>query len=103
MIELIGVSLFILILNIPFGYWRANVKLLSLQWYLAVHIPVPFIILLRILTDVGFGWQTYIYLVLAFFIGQRIGSLFRSQLKKHMEVSSCLFMDLFKLRKINEH
>lgn len=103
MIELIGVSLFILILNIPFGYWRANVKLLSLQWYLAVHIPVPFIILLRILTDVGFGWQTYIYLVLAFFLGQRIGSLFRNQLKKHMEVSSCLFMDLFKLRKINEH
>lgn len=102
MTELIYVSFLILVLNIPFGYWRANVKLLSLQWYLAVHIPVPFIIFLRVLADVGFGWQTYIYLVLAFFIGQRIGSFFRNQLKKHMEVSSCLFMDLFKLRKFNE-
>lgn len=103
MIELIFVSFLILVFNIPFGYWRANVKRFSLQWYLAIHIPVPFIILLRVITDVGFGWQTYIYLVIAFFIGQRLGAFFRNQLKKHMEVSSCLFMDLFKLSKINKH
>ncbi len=103
MTELILISLLILLLNIPFGYWRTNVKRFSLQWYLAVHIPVPIIILLRVITDVGFGWQTYIYLVIAFFIGQRLGAFFRSQLRKHIEVSSCLFMDLFKLSKINEH
>jgi hypothetical protein len=96
-------SIFVIIFNIPFGYWRANVKRFSLQWYLAIHIPVPFIILLRISTDLGFGWQTYIYLVIAFFIGQRLGSFIRSRFKEHVEVSSCLFMDLFKWSKINEH
>jgi hypothetical protein len=103
MIEIIWVSILILVFNIPFGYWRANVKRFSLQWYLAIHIPVPFIILLRIYTDVGFGWQTYVYLVVAFFIGQRLGSYIRNKLKKHFEVSSCLIMDLFKLSKISEH
>jgi hypothetical protein len=28
--------------NLPFGYWRANVKKFSLHWILAIHIPVVF-------------------------------------------------------------
>ncbi len=42
--KLIIVSIIVFSINIPFGYWRANVKKFSLQWILAVHIPVPFII-----------------------------------------------------------
>ncbi|HAF29029.1 MAG TPA: hypothetical protein DCG75_08270 [Bacteroidales bacterium] len=94
---LIIISISVILLNIPFGYWRANVKRFSLQWYLSVHIPVPFIIAMRILSDIGFSWQTYLFLVTAFFIGQKTGGLIHKYLGKIEEVSSCLVMDLMKL------
>ncbi|MDA3953107.1 MAG: hypothetical protein PF485_05640 [Bacteroidales bacterium] len=94
MIQLIIISVFILIFNIPFGYWRANVKGYSFQWFLAIHIPVPFIITVRIFSDIGFSWHTYIFLVTAFFIGQKLGSIIHRYLEKIEIVSSCLIMDL---------
>ena len=56
MIKLIIISILVLLFNIPFGYWRANVKGFSVQWFLAIHIPVPFIIAVRIFLDIGFSW-----------------------------------------------
>ncbi len=97
MVKLIIISILVLIFNIPFGYWRANVKSYSLQWFLSVHIPVPFIITLRIFFDIGFSWYTYRFLVSAFFMGQKLGSVIHNQLKKLEDVSSCLIMDLKKL------
>ena len=97
MAKIFIVSLLVIILNIPFGYWRANVKRFSIQWYLSVHIPVPFIIALRIFSDIGFIWYTYVFLVTAFFIGQRIGSFIHKHMEKIEEVSSCLVMDLMRL------
>ncbi|MBU8892339.1 MAG: hypothetical protein KOO66_06140 [Bacteroidales bacterium] len=97
MIKLIIISILVLLFNIPFGYWRANVKNYSFQWFLAVHIPVPFIIAVRIFLDIGFSWYTYLFLVSAFFMGQKLGSVIHNKLEKHKDVSSCLFMDLKKI------
>lgn len=97
MLSLLLISVLVLFLNIPFGYWRANVKHFSLQWYLSVHIPVPFIIALRVFCDIGFSWYSYVFLVTAFFIGHKLGSLIHNYLLKIEEVSSCLVMDLKKL------
>lgn len=71
--NLIIVTLLVFIINIPFGFWRASVRKLSVKWFLAIHIPVPFIILLRIYGNIGFAFYTYIFLVGAFFLGQRFG------------------------------
>jgi hypothetical protein len=97
MLSLLLVSLVVIILNIPFGYWRTNVKNYSFQWFLAVHIPVPFIVALRIFSDIGFSGYTYLFLVSAFFIGQKVGSAIHKYLDKFETVSSCLVMDLFRL------
>ena len=97
MIHLFIISIIVLILNIPFGYWRANVTRFSLQWFLSVHIPVPFIIALRIFSDIGFAWYTYQFLVTAFFLGQHLGTIIHKQIGKTETVSSCLIMDLKKL------
>jgi len=95
--KLIIVSIIVFIFNIPFGYWRANVKKFSLQWILAVHIPVPFIITIRILVSIGFAWYTYIFLVSAFFSGQSFGTYLHKINKRNgVKTSSCLFMDIFK-------
>jgi len=94
-LNLIIVGLATFILNIPFGYWRANVKKFSWQWILAVHMPVPFIIALRIIESVGFAWYTYIFLVVAFFLGQQYGAYLQKIKKLHGDkTSSCLIMDL---------
>jgi len=95
-IRLIIVTIGVFILNIPFGYWRANVKKLSLQWVLAVHIPVPIIIALRIIVSIGFAWYTYIFLVGAFFLGQLYGAyLLEDKKKQGKQISSCLVMDIY--------
>ena len=87
-------------LNIPFGYWRANVKKFSWQWILAVHIPVPIIIALRILGSVGFAWYTYIFVVAAFFLGQQYGAfLLKTKMHKCDKTTSCLLMDLLRCHK----
>ncbi|MBK7980449.1 MAG: hypothetical protein IPK06_10765 [Ignavibacteriae bacterium] len=70
------VAIAVLLLNLPFGYWRSKVKKFSLQWFLAIHIPVPFVILLRIYSNIGFELYTYPVLVGSFFLGQFIGARF---------------------------
>lgn len=92
------VTLFVFLLNIPFGYWRANVRKFSLQWVLAIHIPVPIIIALRIFSHIGFGWYTYLFLVAAFFSGQKLGYYLSKRMKvQNGIVSSFICRDLFVL------
>lgn len=94
------IALLVFVLNIPFGYWRANVKQFSVQWFLAIHIPVPFIIALRLLSGIGFAWYTYVFLVGAFFLGQRFGSVVIKWVHKRCnQASSCLVMDLIRCSK----
>ena len=90
------VALAIFLFNIPFGYWRANVKKFSFQWVLSVHIPVPFIIFLRIYSNIGFALYTYPVLVGAFFMGQLAGKYLFTKRKTlgQSPLTSCLLMDL---------
>ncbi len=98
MIKLIIISVVVFIFNIPFGYWRANVRKFSFQWALAIHIPVPFIIAIRIFSGIGFAWFTYVFIVFAFFLGQKIGgTLLKIFQKNNKNVSSCLIVDLFRI------
>lgn len=94
--NLIIVTLFVFILNLPFGYWRANVKKYGLQWVLAIHVPVPFIIAARIWSNIGFELYTYPILVGAFFLGQFLGYHLYTKRKSlgQSPLTSCLVMDL---------
>ena len=94
--NLILITIFVFLLNLPFGYWRANVKKYGLQWALAIHIPVPFIITARIFSDIGFELYTYPILVGAFFLGQLLGKFLYTRRKNlgQSPLSSCLIMDL---------
>jgi len=95
LVKLILITILVFVFNIPFGYWRASVKKFSTQWALAIHIPVPFIIVARIYSKIGFAWYTYIFLVGAFFGGQKYGAYLYNQRKlKNKPVSSNLISDL---------
>ncbi|TGE31183.1 hypothetical protein E4K68_18595 [Desulfosporosinus sp. Sb-LF] len=94
----IMVSAVVIILNIPFGYWRGNVRKFSWQWFISVHCPIPLIIFLRIRLGLGWEWTTYPILVGAYFIGQSLGAKWYKLWKRSMRVSSCLICDILRSR-----
>ena len=99
--NIILLTLFVLLLNIPFGYWRANVKIFSLQFLLAIHIPVILIIIFRLLSASGFELTTFFFTVPAFFLGQLVGSKTYSfrKINGSEPLTSCLVMDVIKINK----
>jgi len=99
--NIILLTLFVLLLNIPFGYWRANVKKFSLQFLLAIHIPVILIIMFRLLSAGGFELTTFFFTVPAFFLGQLAGSKIYSfrKINGSEPLTSCLVMDVIKINK----
>ncbi|MCH7826588.1 MAG: hypothetical protein IIB07_03380 [Bacteroidetes bacterium] len=95
---LLIVGLIVFVFNIPFGYWRANTKKFTLQWILAIHIPVLVIIALRFISGLGFEFITYPVLVGAFFGGQFLGKLLNKKFSKinNLNISSCIVMDVIR-------
>jgi len=67
--------LLVFVINLPFGYFRSKATKFSRQWMMAVHIPVPFVFLLRIFS--GFNWTVIPLLVLSDVAGQIAGGKLR--------------------------
>lgn len=101
--NLILISILVFILNIPFGYWRSNVINYSLEWFLAIHLPIPIIIILRLLSGIGFEFNSYIFLVIAFFLGQLAGNKIfnRMKISSPFPLTSCICLDFFRLKNFN--
>jgi len=74
---LILAAVFTLLVNLPFGYWRAGTRKFSPAWFVAVHGPVPLVVAARLLLGVGFRWANIPVLVAAFFAGQLAGGRLR--------------------------
>ncbi len=85
--------------NVPFGYWRGNVKKFSWQWFLAVHVPVLLAIVVRLASRLPFEPLTLVAMVAAFFTGQTAGQRLRAPLAILLTVplTSWLPLDLFRL------
>jgi hypothetical protein len=50
MSNIVVLTLFSFILNIPFGYFRKRSKKYSLKWFLYIHLPVPLVIIARLVS-----------------------------------------------------
>ncbi len=61
----------VFLINLPFGYMRSKTTKFSRQWIMAIHIPVPFVFLLRVLS--GLNWTIIPLLVLSDIAGQMVG------------------------------
>jgi hypothetical protein len=94
---IIIVTLVIFLINIFFGYWRSNTGKLTAQWIMAIHIPVPIAIGLR-LGLLGWNWFTLPIFVAAYAGGQFSGGKIRGRLKKlAFPLTSFLAADLYRL------
>ena len=92
---LILVAIIVFLVNIPFGYWRANADTFSLQWILSIHLPISLINLLRIYSGIGFEFITYPIIIITFIHEQQTEAKFyfkRTTLSLET-VISCLIMD----------
>ncbi len=58
---------------LPFGYLRGGFRKLSFWWFVAIHAPVPLIILIRKFFDIQLSWGLAPFLFGSFFLGQFIG------------------------------
>lgn len=76
-INYILVSLTIIVLNIPFGYWRQGTRKFSFLWFLFIHLPVPFVIYLRKFFGVDLSFATAPLLFGSYFLGQFLGKKIR--------------------------
>ncbi len=76
-VRLGAVAVAVIVLNLPFGFWRAGAKKFTRPWFLAVHAPVPLVILLRVFSGLGWQLSSFPVLVGAFFTGQFLGGVLR--------------------------
>ena len=67
----------VVLVNLPFGWWREGLRKLSPAWFLAVHAPIPLIFLVR--HWLGLPWQlaTLPLFLAAYFAGQWCGGRLR--------------------------
>jgi hypothetical protein len=75
MVTLFNLSLLVFLLNLPFGYWRSRTKRFSRDWFLAIHLPIPFIFVLRTLSGIGLRYVPIlaIFFALGQFTGGKVG------------------------------
>lgn len=75
----------VLVVTLPFGFYRAHTRKFTARWFLAIHLPVPLVFLARFEAHLPY---TFIPLTcLAFFSGQYLGGMVgRSWLKGHPAV-----------------
>jgi hypothetical protein len=76
-IESTLLALVVLIINLPFGYWREGVRKFSPKWFLAVHAAVPLIILVRYTAGIEWRLAALPLTVFAYFFGQYVGARIR--------------------------
>lgn len=74
-------------LNLPFGFWRAGAPRFSRPWLLAVHLPVPIVVALRLASGLGFKLATFPAIIGACVGGQLLGGALRRSLKIRLRMS----------------
>ena len=67
----------VLLVNLPFGYWRAGTTRFSRPWFLAVHGPVPLVVALRLSWGIAWRLGNLPWLMGAYFLGQFLGGRVR--------------------------
>lgn len=74
-LNLAGLLLFAILINLPLGFLREASPRYSLRWFVYIHLSIPFIILLRLRE--GFGWQIIPLTIACAVFGQLLGGRVR--------------------------
>jgi hypothetical protein len=75
------VAVGVLLLNLPFGFWREGVRKFSVAWFLAVHLPIPLMVTLRLVSGMGWRLSSFPFVLGAYCVGQFCGGALRRRLR----------------------
>ena len=97
-----------LLINVLFGYWRAYARNNNrkIEWIIAVHAPVPLIVMLRKWVEIMLSLD-YIVAIIAFvvmyFVGQRLGGKIYTRLASSgcIDTSRNLLYDVVKFQRLS--
>ena len=70
--KLLAVFMVILVIALPFGFWRAYTRKFSIRWFLSIHLPVPLEILVRV--EAHLSYKFIPFTIAAFLAGQFLGA-----------------------------
>ena len=84
-ILIIGLFILALVISIPCGYIRQNYSKYSFMWFLLIHLPIPFIVLLRI--KAGLSWHFIPFTLGGSVAGQIIGGAVSRRRKLNVKTS----------------
>lgn len=68
-----GLVFLVFIVSVPCGYIRQNYAKYSFMWFLLIHIPIPFIVLMRI--EAGLDWHMIPLTLAGSVVGQIVGGI----------------------------
>jgi len=77
----VGLIVLAFVISIPCGYLRENYPKYSFMWFLLIHIPIPFIVLLRI--GAGISWHVIPLTLGGSIGGQVVGGVLNRRRKRH--------------------
>jgi hypothetical protein len=80
-----GLVILALIVSIPCGYIRQNYPKYSFMWFFLIHLPIPFIVLLRI--EAGLSWHIIPLTLGGSVAGQIIGGFVSRRRKLNAKAS----------------
>lgn len=75
-VKVVGLASAALFLNLPFGSYRNTTRKFSLGWFLAIHLPVPLVIIMRG-SVFGLGYWAIPFSLAGDITGQIIGARFQ--------------------------
>lgn len=80
-INVLILCLLYVLINLPFGYLRAGVPKGTFRWFLYIHLPIPFLVMLR-LWVFKVSWRMIPLLVFCFALGQWLGGRLRRPIQR---------------------
>jgi hypothetical protein len=80
-----------IIINLPFGYLRGGLQKFSPCWFIAIHAPVPLVILIREFHKLELTWALAPFLLGSYFIGQFLGKKLWKVMPFWKRQFSCVF------------
>ena len=88
----LGVSLAVLIINLPFGFYRVRYKRFTRPWGRCIYIPILINIILRRFI-LNWDWDVVLYLFSAAILGHILGGFWGKRQQKKREAMSELSLE----------
>jgi hypothetical protein len=75
LVRIAAVLVIVALVTLPFGFYRAYTRKLSVRWFLAIHVPVPFVFLTRYEAGLSYWFIpfTFATCITVQILGSRLG------------------------------